>query len=335
MNEGRSVQSGPAPGGGGGVGKSAPGTSGWTDAVIYLFLLTGLSVAYAYGHEIGAHPVAFVLFAMLFSAIGLLAIAGPGPDWAAIMLSPMSWLIGFTAIAMEAFYYLLVAHVTPAEASLQVRLSIPIAMMVGWMVIGRKSSRPAMLGGLIVVLGILGAFALVPARDLPYVVGYAVAASLMLVGRSFFAELHPWNRRAADVTDKLRITGLVVLVMAMTALIAVGGATLAVQSGLLPSTRMLPTLAELTHRPTLVFALVIGGVIMTAFNYYGFSAVVKVTSEGVLALSALLPVTNVILQEIAWRTGLIRPVPFDWRLTGPILALILGVVLILWRRRAR
>ena len=311
----------------------ASARSGWSDAVIYLCLLTGLSVAYAYGHEIGAHPVAFVLFAMLFSAIGLLAIAGPGPDWVAIMLSPMSWLIGFTAIAMEAFYFLLVAHVTPAEASLQVRLSIPIAMLVGWLVLGRGSTRPAMLGGLIVFLGIIGAFALVPAQHLPYVIAYAVAASLMLVGRSFFAELHPWNRQARDVTDKLRITGLVVLVMALAALIAVGSATLAVRAGLLPPTRMLPTLAELTHGPTLVFALVIGGVIMTAFNYYGFSAVVKVTSEGVLALSALLPITNVILQEAAWRLGLIRPVPYDWRLTGPILMLILGVVLILWRRR--
>ena len=65
------------------------------------------SLTYVIGHQIGAHPIAFILYAMLVSALVLLAATGPGPDAMRIILAPQSWLVGVGTIGMEIFYYLL------------------------------------------------------------------------------------------------------------------------------------------------------------------------------------------------------------------------------------
>ena len=47
--------------------------SGWIEAGLYVFAIAFLSLAYVVGHRLGAHPIAFVLYAMLVSALVLLA----------------------------------------------------------------------------------------------------------------------------------------------------------------------------------------------------------------------------------------------------------------------
>jgi hypothetical protein len=53
--------------------------SGWVEAGLYVFAIAVLSLAYAVGNVHGAHPIAFILYAMLVSAVVLLAVNGPGP----------------------------------------------------------------------------------------------------------------------------------------------------------------------------------------------------------------------------------------------------------------
>ena len=47
--------------------------SGWIEAGIYVFSIGVLGLVYAIGHQIGAHPIAFILYAMVVSALMLLA----------------------------------------------------------------------------------------------------------------------------------------------------------------------------------------------------------------------------------------------------------------------
>ncbi|HEU4379284.1 MAG TPA: hypothetical protein VFR73_11985, partial [Hyphomicrobiaceae bacterium] len=54
--------------------------SGWIEAGIYVVSIGVLGLIYAIGHQIGAHPIAFILYAMLVSALMLLAATGPGPQ---------------------------------------------------------------------------------------------------------------------------------------------------------------------------------------------------------------------------------------------------------------
>ena len=67
--------------------------------------------------------------------------------------------------------------------------------------------------------------------------GTAVAFNL----RGFAAEFHPWNRNARTIFEKLRVTGLVVLVTSIASLLLAGGCTLLVALGVLPPIRMVPT----------------------------------------------------------------------------------------------
>ena len=99
--------------------------SGWIEAGLYVFAIAFLSLTYVIGHRLGAHPIAFILYAMVVSAVALLAVTGPGPDARRIILAPQSWLVGAGIIGMEIFYYLLLEHLSPAEGSLLVRLAIP------------------------------------------------------------------------------------------------------------------------------------------------------------------------------------------------------------------
>ncbi len=71
---------------------------GWLEASACVIAIGALSLAYAVGHAIGAHSIAFVLYAMLVSAVATLAITGLGDDALAIARSPMSWIVGASII---------------------------------------------------------------------------------------------------------------------------------------------------------------------------------------------------------------------------------------------
>ena len=178
-----------------------------------MFSIGVLGLVYAIGHQIGAHPIAFILYAMVVSALMLLAVTGPGPEAMRIIMAPQSWLVGIATVGLEIFYYLTLTHIAPTTGSLLVRIAIPLAMVVGWVLFSRRPPRLAMIGGVIVIVGMVplsfhGA-GRAPGRG---VLGRTRAAALAFILRSFSSEFHPWNRRAKTVMEKLRITGLVVLV---------------------------------------------------------------------------------------------------------------------------
>lgn len=135
--------------------------SGWVEAGLYVIAIALLTLTYVVGHQLGAHPIAFVLYAMLASALVLLAVTGPGPHALAIMLTPQSWTVGAGTIGMEIFYYLLLAHIAPAHASLIVRLAIPVAVLTGYLLFHRRPARLGFVGTLVVTLGIAPLIAIV------------------------------------------------------------------------------------------------------------------------------------------------------------------------------
>ena len=53
--------------------------SGWIEAFAYTFAIAVLSVSYVLGQQVGAHPIAFILYAMFVSAVVLLAVTASGP----------------------------------------------------------------------------------------------------------------------------------------------------------------------------------------------------------------------------------------------------------------
>jgi drug/metabolite transporter (DMT)-like permease len=309
--------------------------SGWVEAGVFVFAIGLLSVAYVVGHGLGAHPIAFVLYAMVVSSTVLLAVAGPGPDALAIILAPQSWLIGIGTIAMEIFYYQLLQHVPPADGSMLVRLTVPASLIVGWGLFGRRPQPLTQLGAALMCLGMVPVLMSVDPAHLGSVLVACIACALAFNLRTFSAEFHPWNRRARTVMEKLRITGLVVLVTSIASLALTGSAALLIAIRVLPPTSLVPTADEMLHVPTILLGALVGSAILTAMAALSFSCVVKITSENFAAVAAFSPLAALIVQIAAGAVGLIPHFPIDARLLVGMAIVIAGVFVMLYAARQR
>jgi hypothetical protein len=302
--------------------------SGWVEAFLYTIAIAVLSVSYVVGQQLGAHPIAFILYAMLISAVALLAVTGFGADAPDIMLAPQSWLVGLGIIGIEIAYYILLDYVSPAHGSLLVRLAIPMSMVTGWLVFVRRPPRLAAWGTAVVFLGIAPLLFTIEAEHRLAGATAGIAAGAFSTLRSFAAEFHPWNRRATTVMEKLRVTGLVVLVSSLASLALAGAVAVLIAIGLVAPFAMMPTVAQMLHGPTVLLALVVGSVILTAMAVLSFSAVVKITTENLMAVHAFTPVSTLLVQVGATALGLIPVYAFDPSLLPAMGVVILGVLMI-------
>src|SRR5690606_22417569 len=140
-------------------------------------------------------------------------------------------------------------------------------------------------------------------------------------------------RAARNVFEKMRITGLVVLVTGFASLFLVGLAAMLVGSGFAERNYLLPAPSDLWHWPTIVLALLVGGVLFATMSYLQFSSVVKIQTENFIATSAFMPLAALLIQSLAVLLGIIEAAVFDWRLLPGILLVIAGVMLLIVTRR--
>ncbi len=309
--------------------------SGWVEAGFFVLAIAVLSIAYVFGQRIGAHPIALVLYATTASALALLAVAGVGQDALRIVLAPQSWLVGIGTISIEISYYLLLEHVSPALGSLFVRLAIPLAFVVGWLLLARRPRGLSVAGAGIVLAGILPLIATIDAEHRTAAAAAGVASAMASSLRGFSAEFHPWNRRATTVLEKLRVTGLIVLVTSLVSLGLTGSLAVLIGIGWLAPTPLVPTAAQMLHGPTILLGAVVVGAIMTAMAVLSFSAVVKITTENFMATSAFTPVGTLLVQIAASAIGLIPTYALDPSLLPAMGVVIGGVLLILYAARHR
>jgi hypothetical protein len=307
--------------------------SGWIEAGVFVFVIGLLSLAYVVGHQLGAHPIAFVLYAMVVSATVLLSVTGPGPNAVAIILTPQSWLIGAGTIGMEVFYYLLLRLVPPADGSVLLRLTIPVSMLVGWALFTRRPRPLAALGSIVICAGVAPVVALVDTRHSVEVLVAAAGCIVAFIFRTFAAEFHPWNRAARTVLEKVRITGLVVLVTSAASLALTGAAAGLIAAGVLLPTPLVPTTAQMLHLPTILMGCLVGSVLLTAMAYLSFSCVVKITSENFAAVTAFSPVAALIVQLAGGMLGLVPLFPIAPILVAAMAVVVAGVFLILYAAR--
>jgi EamA-like transporter family len=309
--------------------------SGWVEAGFFVLAIAVLGIAYVFGQRIGAHPIALVLYATTASALALLAVTGVGQDALRIVLAPQSWLVGIGTISIEIFYYLLLENVSPTLGSLFVRLAIPLSFVVGWLLFARRPRRLSVIGAGIVLAGIVPLIVTIDAEHRMAAVATGVASALSSNLRGFSAEFHPWNRSATTVREKLRVTGLIVLVTSLVSLALTGGLAVLIGIGWLEATPLVPTAAQMLHGPTILLGAVIVGAIMTAMAVLSFSAVVKITTENFMATNAFTPVGTLLVQIAASAIGLIPTYALDPSLLSAMGVVIAGVLLILYAARHR
>ena len=306
---------------------------GWIEAGLYALMIGVLSVAYAVAAAYGAHAVVFILYSLLISASALVAYTGFGDNARAVMLTRESWIVGIGNMVVEGGYAILLSYVTPAEGSLLIRLSIPITLLIGAIVFGRRPALLAWAGAGLVGAVVLVLLSGIEAGTAVPVFACAMACALAVGIRAFASEFHEWNRAAKTIFEKIQVTGIITLVTAIAGSATVGALMTAIHFNVLPATPLLPTPAALIHMPTILLALFVGGALFTAMTYLSFSCVLKIRSENFIATSAFMPVTALLVQIPAAAIGLITLPPFDWRLLPAMLVAIVGVMLIIWGNR--
>ena len=303
--------------------------SGWIEAGLFIVTITLLNLSYVVAHTVGAHPIVFLVYAMLTAAVMLVAVAGPGSEPVRIMLAPLSWLVGAGIIGMEAFYFLTLWYVTPAEASVLTRLAIPVAMAMGYGVTGRRPAARALLGAGFVTAGILWLSSGMPAETAIPGLALAFACAIVMSMRTYATEFHPWNRRAVTVIEKMRVTGLVLLSTSITGTLLVAALLAARAVGFLGAAHWLPDADQFLHLPTLFVSLLVGAVVLTAMQYLSFSSVVKIGTQNFIAATAFTPLVTLAAQELVVAAGWLRPMPVDWQILPAIAIVAVGVFVII------
>lgn len=317
---------------GGGTGAGRPGLSGWIEAGLFSLALAVLNVSYGVAQQDGVHPVALLFWAMPTAAAALLVASGLGPDWRAILHHPLSLVVGGGIIAMEAVYYVLLGYVNPTDGSILVRLSVPIALALGYVIAGRRPGRLAIAGGLVTLATILWyAMCLETAAPLAALALGTVCGCIMS-GRSFAAERHPWNRAAHTIREKMRVTGLVLGLASAVGIALLFAVMAAAAAGMVPAPSWLPQPHHLMQGPAVLVGLFVGVLVLTAMQYLGFSVVLKLGAEHFIAAGALTPLTTLLVQSLAVAAGWLKPVGVEWGVWPAVAGLVAGVFLIIASR---
>lgn len=306
---------------------------GWLEAAGCVTCIGAISLLYAIGHTQGAHPIAFILYAVLVSALVTLATVGAGPDAVAIVRYPMSWVVGLCMILLEVFYFQTLTYVSPVHGNVMLRIATPIAMVAGWILFRRRARPLAIVGGLVIVVATLFLLGVTPPDVRWPMAGMGTLAAVFLVARGFAVEIHPWNRDARTVRDKLRVTGLILLVTSMLSLVLAALVATAVTAQALPPTRLVPTAAQMLHLPTFLVGGVAGGAVFTLMMYWNFASVVKITTENLTAMMAFSPVTAWLFQVLGHSFGLIDAPTPEPPVVAAIVVCIGAVLLIFWAGR--
>lgn len=308
-------------------------TSGWIEAGLFVLAISTLNIVYGIAEQAGAHVVVFVLYATAFAAIGMLVVSGLGKDWRAVIAARQSWIFGIATVGMEGFYYLLIATTTPTEASLLMRVAVPVSIVIGAMMMSRTPNRATTVGCVIVIASVLPVFLGVETQNLTSAVALTGLCAVIVAIKTFASEFHPWNRAAETTTEKLRVTGLVVLTTASFGFLILLPAIALNETGAIAAGQFVPRASDLFDGTTILLAVLLGAPILFAMNYLTFSSVVKISTEGFLAMSAFTPFSTLALQLLAISLGAMIAPDFPLWLVPPALLGVIGVLLIIRARK--
>lgn len=305
------------------------GLNGWIEAGLFVIAISALTVLYAIAQQAGANTLVFTFYTMAAAAAGMLAITGLGADAKAVIAARQSWVFGTATVGLEALYFFLLGILTAAEASLALRLAVPVSLFVGWLFFARVMTGKILIGAGIIVAAVVPIlWGLDAARALPASL-LTIACALVVSVKTFASEFHPWNRQARTPLEKLRVTGLVVLATTMIAAVALISVVALTAAGLIPQSPVIPEPAAFWHVPTLVTALLCGAPVFIAMTYLTFSSVVKIGTESFLGTSAFTPFAALGLEMLAAQFGLLTVTAYDWQLIPLIILGIVGILIII------
>lgn len=291
-------------------------------------------------HFLDVHPIAFIMQVYIWSGLSLLIIGRlDGQNKQVTMrqtlCEPLTWLYGFSEVLFGMFVMLILVHISPAEESFLSRLSVPMAVLVGFFCLAKNPSKldwqcffPMLVGLGIILIGI-------PSINLSYVAILVFLAAIFMVLRGLSVEYHPIFAKATNIRQRCRVTGTIVLLSGLFVCATLMGLALlkeniAAISTLFPS---LPSVADFTHKPTFYFAVFHGAVVIALTRYLYFRSISLISNTTFLMFAACTPFVTYFMQELLGILGLLTNNPtLSWNL---IIGGLLVTLTSLWAAFAR
>lgn len=301
-----------------------------------LLLVTSRVLLVAFGFD----PWLFTFIQMMVGGAFLIAIAGRGTGLVGALRNPYTWAYGVLRVATAAFFTAALVHTTTANAAFLGVVSVPISMIVLWLVLSRRPSRLELPGHVVILLGlVLLAQCLDGGWRNPAVI-FMILSELCVVASTLIAELHPLNQ-TDDMRQRARLTGIMLLASALVMLMAALGLGLVVQW--VPNLRqMVPGNLAWMANPAIAFdpylwicAGLVGALLRGPSLFLSLKAIHRVRTENYIAGMAALPFMSLALESGASALGWLAPLSAASATTVFGTMMTLGSLCVLWARSKR
>lgn len=244
----------------------------------------------------GFDPWAYTFIQLCAGGGVLLLFGGRGRLSVQSFRRPSTWILGLLRVLSAALFTAVLVWVSAMEAGVLGAVNVPMVAVAVWVVFGRRPSRHEWIGHLV----ILGSIALLVLRLEGGITHPAVVLMLVnevvLVASTLIAERHPDNT-SAQPGARARFTGAVLLVTAGALLV------LRVVEDGVDGVGALGTVAW--NGPLILSAILVGVLLRGPSMYLTFWSIRLVGAQSYMAACTALPVIGMVLEETAFRVGLI------------------------------
>ncbi|NND65105.1 MAG: diguanylate cyclase [Gammaproteobacteria bacterium] len=279
---------------------------GWSEAFLAVLVLMAISNVFSRYSIVILEVNAIVYFCAAFSsaALVMLLIGGSGVLARESLRSLDTWLYGFLLMFGYILTMALFSFITSTEGTMVQKISVIIALFIGWFFLGREPTRFHLLGTLLATIGIIIVLAGIDPsiRGPVYLLAFMYGA--VQAGRIFTAELHRPHNTAmnldSDPKARIRVLGFVMFIVSIMftalalsiAMTQIGQAT--------PFFPGLPMLTDFVHPETLIAGMAAGVLIIAPIRVLEFSSTSIIKGENYAAVLTLTFVSTFVWE---WATA--------------------------------
>ncbi|MDE0724761.1 MAG: diguanylate cyclase, partial [Alphaproteobacteria bacterium] len=267
---------------------------GWVQAFFSVLILWGLNnVMIGYSAQIlNANYVIYTCCAFASCSLLLLVVSGPGKLGKETLRSIDTWLFGLIMLLGYIVTLALFSVVSSTEGSLLQRISLFFGVFASWMFLHRTPNKNQLLGLAIVLTGVAIICKDIPEEKRGVVYFLMLLEGMVLSARMFVAEMHRPHNQALNSRDgyrsRCRVVGFVMFIMSMVFMgVSLIVALLNTIAPLPFESNIIPTLASLTHTPSILAGLVAGVFLVAPLRIIEFSSTSLIKTENFLAVAAL------------------------------------------------
>lgn len=285
-------------------------------------------------------PWLFTLIQMMVGGALLIAIAGPSVGLLGALRNPYTWAYGVLRVATAAFFTAALLHTTAANAAFLGVVSVPISMIVLWLVLSRKPSRIELPGHALILLGLVLLAQTLEGGWSNSALIFMIASELCVVASTMIAEVHPLNQ-TDDTRQRARLTGIMLIASALFMLMA--GILLGFFMQLSPGVDLLQRVSPTwVVDPVLIidarlwiYASLVGFLLRGPSLFLSLMAIHRVRTENYIAGMAALPFMSLGLEAAAAALGWLAPPSAASAATAFGTLMTIGSLCVLWARSKR